>query len=523
MQSLNDRVMDDRNMNMTKYKRDVDVDRLMLERNMMMDGTSERYGENRRDDYDDNGMVVRARARGRSGRSRSAEPEYGELTGTKLIDDTERFDHGMPVRSSFSTRRAEHPSYTDDQDQNRHTDFDLYDRNQNRSTKSRRDVERLYYSEPGDGMYSDISESMQPITEGTDPYETCITGINTSSCWLNDNMASVMRGSYGVSGYSMFGIMGTMYMLSDGEVMADYTAYFEFQEKRKLNAGLLTIRTKLNRFRDQIVMDNYIITSYSNKMNKDTASNIKKLGFVIVINQNNPTIEARRTNDIVYKISGVRNVFSDRTIGSIDSISLVSIIKLQPIFKYAHTVVEHVFNGVRSKFLRFIGVSCGFFEDKEMRLMEMPLKGGSHVLGLIMRKNNQNDYMNTQDDKPSGSIADVKKLSTAINYLEFRALDEVLIPVIDTRFKLRLNTTLQNTGLQSIFTNPNYYKLYPDGAHITDCIQYMDLIISNRSAGAKSTNRGYTTSCKYIANSTFEFYFRDVETNTVFVMGRYMG
>ena len=146
-----------------------------------------------------------------------------------------------------------------------------------------------------------------------------------------------------------------------------------------------------------------------------------------------------------------------------------------------------------------------------------------------MRKDNKDDYgMKTlnklsNEDNSNGSIADIKKLSTCINYLEQRVLDEVMIPIIDQRFKLRLNKTLESTGLKHIFTDPNYFRLFPDGCNISDCIQYLHLTISDVTFGEKSNNRGYITSCKLIADTEFEFYVRDYQTNTIFAMGRYSG
>jgi serine protease inhibitor len=560
MSSMNDRVMDDRSMNMTRYRKSSDVDRIMLERQMTMDGTDERYGETKRDDHDDRGRPTRrgdgrddrrgggrgsGRGSGRGGRRDrrgrrdeydgydDGESEFGEITGQRITDESERFDHGMPVRSAFRSRKSEH-------DQNDHMDFDLFDRDLKPSDKS----DRLYYSDDGDGLYSNLEEAMNPITEGTDPYETCITGINTSSCWLNDNMASIMSKSYGISGYAMFSIMGVMYLLSDGETKADYVSYFEFQDKRKLNAGLITIRDRLNKYRDQIIVDNYIVSSYEFDLDRKMASTLKKLAFPVVINPDQPRSESRRINDMVKKISKLPKVFSEKTLSSVDSLSLVSVIKLRPIFQYAITsVVEAPFysrlgyssrdnnprdmHAVRREFVRFVGITCGFFEDRTLRLLEIPLKGHEHCLGIIMRKDNKDDYgMKTlinNDESGSGAIADIKKLSTCINYIEQRVIDEVMVPIIDQRFKVRLNKTLQSTGLKHIFTDPNYHKLYPDGAYISDCIQYMQLTISDASFGERSNNRGYITSCKYIVDTEFEFYIRDNQTNTIFAMGRYNG
>ena len=540
MSSMNDRVMDDRTMNMTRYRKSLDVDRIMLERSMTMDGSNEKSDGMGRDDYDDRGRPRRdgrrnrGRGRGRNrGRNRGvdnydSETEYGEITGTKLIDESERFDHGMPVRAAFQTRKSKF-------DENVHMDFDLFDQDLKPNEKS----DRLYNVDDGDGMYSNLEEAMNPITEGTDPYETCITGVNTSSCWLNDNMASIMSSSYGISGYAMFSIMGVMYLLSEGETQSDYVSYFEFQDKRKLNAGLLTIRDRLNKYRDQIVVDNYIISAYDIEIDRRTASGLKKLAFSVIINPNQARNESQRVNSMVKKISKLSKVFSEKTLSSVDTISLVSVTRLRPIFQYEiSSIVEAPFyskmrdgeyHGVRREFLRFIGVTCGFFEDRTLRLLEMPLKGHEHCLGIIMRKDNKDDYgMKTivnhnENETQTGSIADIKKLSTCINYLEQRVIDEVRIPMIDQRFKVRLNKTLQSTGLKHIFRDPNYYKLYPNGTNISDCIQYLHLTISDNSFGEKSNNRGYITSCKYIVNSEFEFYVRDNQTNTIFAMGRYSG
>ena len=561
MSSQNDRVMDDRSMNMTRYRKTLDVDRIMLERQMTMDGTTERYGEHRRDDFDPNGNGTlrnedrradgRRQRTGRVGRARRSERpgrrnrhnsrasrdsratrnapeddydgsiEYGEITGTQMTQDSERYDHGMPVRSSFQSRKSNH-------DENAHMDFDLYDRDKQQSSSD----DRLYYEDNADGMYSNLSEAMNPITEGTDPYETCITGVNTSNCWLNDNMASVMAESYGVSGYALFGIMGVMYLLSSDDIMADLVSYFEYQDKRKLNAGLITIRTKLNKYRDQFIIDNYLVSAHDYELERSTAQNLKKLAFCVVANPAESRAEVHRLNDMVQKISKVPKVFSSNTVSKIDSISLVSVCRIRPIFLYAiNNVIDGRFNPsgpsrrpLPASFMRFIGVTCKFFEDREMRLIEMPLKGEEHAFGMIMSKDSD-DYgiRDNESTKRNGSIADIKKLSTCINYLENRVMDEVHIPIVKTRFKTRLNKTLQNTGLRHIFTDDNYYRLYPDGAHVTDCIQYTDLIIDKYSSGVKSRNRGYSTGSKFIANSTFEYYVRDVTTNTILMIGRFDG
>lgn len=539
MSSLNDRVMDDRSMNVTRYKRSLDVDRIMLERQMTMDGTSERYGKFKRDDFaeDGSGKIKRNQysdddysdnnySDNNYSDNNYSDNEYGEVTGKKIEGESDRFDHGMPVRSNFQTKKA-------DFDQNSHLDFDLYDKD-NKEHTSKND--RLYYSESGDGYFSELKEAMKPITEGTDPYETCITGVNTSSCWLNDNMASIMKRSYAVSGYALFSIMGTLYLLSENDISSDYVSYFEFQEKKKLNAGLLTIREKLNKYRDQIIVDNYIVSSSNYDLNKKTASGLKKLAFPVVVNSREARNETFRLNSMVKKISKMSNVFSEKTIKLIDSVSLVTVTKIRPIFQYAindiieesfysniNTNTENKLEPIRSQFLRFVGITCGFFEDKTLRMIEMPLKGAEHVFGLIMRKDDNDKYGISDNKQNRGSIADIKKLSTCINYLEHRVMDEVTIPMVDKRFKIRLNTTLKNTGLRNVFRDPNYYRLYPDGAHISDCIQYTDLIISDYSVGEKSKNRGYMTQCKFFANTEFEFYVRDITTNTIFTMGKYVG
>lgn len=526
MFSSANRMLDERSINHKSYRKKADVSRLMLERNMTMDGVDERYRSNR-DMYDDDGKRIQIKKKVSFNFNKnnnidedsdldSNSLDYGELTGQKFDSRHEIYDNGMPVRSSFQSRK---PMF----DQNTHLDFDLFDRDRDRSRSKKK---KLHYAESGDGVYSSINESMKPILDETDPYETSIISINSTGCWLNDAIKS--NKSIGSSGYALFNIMGLMYMLcddSDDAISNAYKSYFTFQSKRKLNASLLTIREKLNNYRDQFVIDSYIISSNINELNEKTAFGLKKLAFVIIVNPDQPELECSRLNRIVSKVSNSVDVISSNTIRSIKSISLVNVSRIRPIFRYKiQSIVDSGFcfrdRCIRSKFLRFVGISCGYFEDRSIRLIEMPLKG-DYVLGICMPKSTD-DFGSKSKDNMEISL-DIKKLSTCINYIQNRVFDEVLIPIIDKRFKIRLNKTLQNTGLKNIFTDLNYYKLFPDGSNVTDCIQYMDLVIGEYSQNQRSNNKNYNTECKFIANSMFEYYVRDIVTNTIIVMGKYVG
>jgi len=439
----------------------------------------------------------------------------GEVTGEQ-IDSSDVYDKGMPVRSSFTIKKSKF-------DNNDHHDFDLYKK------VDKKQIGTIAYSDmSGFGEYAGLDEAMKPITSGTDPYEICISDINSTTCWMHSNMFVFSREDYIVNGFGLFLGFGAIYMISSGNTWApeetqllgrsarnteiELKNYFNFQDKKHLNAGLLTVRENMNKFRDQLVIDTYLLNDMRIPSNINVAKKLKALIFCVIINRDFPDDEAYRVNDIISKVSGMKDVVSASTIGKSD-ISLITVCRLKPI--WAHRIDNIVKGRFRTNsqnimmdFIRFMGKSFDYYEDSERQLIEIPLYSDVYVIGIILSKSDEL------------TPTELKNLSVAINYLKPTILDEVMIPMISKRYKMRLNKTLQKTGLNVIFDEQEMSNLYPEGGTLNDCIQYVDIVFGNQCGKRVSNNKGYRTTRKFIANRTFEFYLRNRENNCIMVEGR---
>lgn len=467
---INQRGFDDAEINNHGFRNRMDVDRIMLERQM-----STPNFESGNDDF------------------------IGELTGEQF-DQSNMFDKGMPVRSSFTVKRSQY-------DNNSHLDFDLYQK------MDKHKDDKIVYSDTGAGEFADLDEAMKPITKGTNPYETCVSDVSTTTCWMHSNMFTISRDDYIVNGLGLFTAFGIIYLVGTGNTEIELKNYFGYQDKRHLNAGLLTLREELNTCRDQVVIDNYIIHDKTIPSRGDAAKKLKSLIFNIVINREYLEQEAERVNKIIQTVSGMSNVVSANTI-SISDISLVSVAKLSPAWAYKidnvvkSRIQKDTGAGETISFIRFIGKTFDYYEDTERQIVEVPLHGDKLVIGLIINKRGMQE------------ATELKDLTTALNYMKPTVLDEVMIPVIKKRFKTRLNKTLQKTGLNVTFSANEMIGLYPEGGSINDCLQYVDLNFGTKCGNKQCDNRGYRTTRKVICNGSFEFYLRMSSTSCIIMFGR---
>lgn len=469
-------------INKSRQKSMMDVDRIMMERQF----TDHDFNNSRNDDNDDDDESM----------------------------DGNIYDKGMPVRSSFTIRKSKY-------DNNAHNDFDLF-----RKIKGNKNKNKILngYDGYGDGYgdedvnigdqgFADIDEAMKPITNGNDPYEICISDINSTTCWFHSNMFNVIMSDYIVNGIGLFTAFGTMYLLSGGNTELELKNYFGYQDKKHLNAGILTLRENINRYRDQIMFDNYIINDMSIPSNSNVAKSLKKLIFNIVINNKYPDEESNRVNSIINTISKMPNVVSPNTISGTD-ISIITLSKIKPIWAYKiDNIVNSKFllNGeyVSQKYVSFNGKTFNYHEDAEKQLLEMPLFGDEYVIGIVLNK------------KGVSKSTNLKDLTVSINYMKPTVLDEVIIPMIKKRYKTRLNKTLQKTGLNVIFNNNNISELFPEGGSLSDCIQYIDIDFGKQCGNKRCDNKGYRTTRKFICNTQFEYYLRNSTINCIISFGRY--
>jgi len=471
---INQRGIEDAEINDNRYKSRMNVDRIMLERQMTQHNfdNDERY--------------------------------IGELTGEEF-DSSDIYDKGMPLRSSFTVKRSKY-------DDNSHLDFDLYQK------IDKQNMEKISYSDNGcSSDFACLDEAMTTITRGVDPYETCVSDINSTTCWFHSNMFMLSGDDYVVNGFGWFSGFGVIYLISRGNTEIELKNYFKFQDKKHLNAALLTIRENLNKYRDQITIDNYILSDKDIPNNINAAKKLKSLLFNIIVNRDYPEQEADRVNNIIKTVSGMKDVISAGTISK-SNLSLISVAHLNPVWAYEiENVVKARFrstfntgNVLMMDFIRFLGKTFDYYEDAEKQLIEIPMYGETYSIGLILSKDNTNE-----------TPIDQKSLSTAINYLKPTVLDEVLIPIIKKRFRTRLNKTLQKSGLNVVFQESDMIGLFPEGGVLDDCIQYIDVAFGTRTAKKRCDNKGYRTTRKFIATRNFEFYLRNIENNCIMLMGRF--
>ena len=461
------REFEDQDINRRGYKNQLDVDRIMLERQMTTHS------------FEDKENIY-----------------VGEVTGEEF-NPSDVYDKGMPLRSVHTVKRSQY-------DNNDHLDFNLFDKIDKKESK------QIVYNDTTSGDYAGLDEAMKTITRGTDPYEACVSDINSTTCWMHSMMFQAHSEDYVVNGFGLFSGFGVLYLISRGNTELELKNYFGYQDKKHLNAGLLTIREKTNEYRDQIVIDNYLINDRNLPNRIDVAKKLKSLIFSVVINTSYISQETNRVNDIIKTVSGLNEIISTNTLTkSENGICMISVAKISPQWNYG---IDEIINGKyknnSTKFIRFVGKTFDYFEDAERQLVEIPMHGDIFVVGMILTKKN-ND-----------SSTSLNSLSTSINFIKPTVLDEVIFPMVKKRYKIRYNKTLQNTGLNQVFSEQELSGLFPEHGSLGDCVQYVDLSFGTKSANKRCNNKGYRTTRKFIANRSFEFYVRNIENNCIMMIGR---
>lgn len=395
----------------------------------------------------------------------------GDITGEN-INSFDVYDKGMPIRSTFTMKNTKDTTKV-----NEHTDFNLFD-----------EIDTTNFNN-SINEYTDLNASTELITKNSDPYETCIYDINTTTLWLYSTVIQLTKTNCLINGINLFMLFGTLYMTSESDT--ELKNYFGFQNKKYLNAGLLTIHEDLSKQRTQFIFDNYILHDVLVKAN---INKISKMPFIhnIVINKENMN-EHKRINNIFKTISKLDNLMSMNTLLN-TTISLVSVAKICPIWKYKIDIINN-------KHIQFNNKTFSYYDNKQQQIIEIPLYNTHYIIG----------YINTQEP------TDLKSLTIAINYMKPTILNKVILPIVKYRYKIRLNKTLTQTGI-TLFTNTQEHTLYPK-LKLSDYLQYIDIDISTNSANINCVNKGVSTSQQFICKKSFEFYIRDTNTNMIMLMG----
>ena len=455
-----------------------DVDRLLMERNVVFGQDSINQGENLRESND----------------------AFGEITGNNFEGDD--VGRGLPVRSQYTIRKPIH-------DPNEHLDFKLFD-----DSPSKLNV-RSNDTSGGSGIgFADVSSSMTKISTQINPVT-----INSSQIErLNNNLFYYLFDLYSgenyiINGFGFYNLFAAMCLSCSGISELELKKFFDFPQKDVLYKGLLKINDSYASIKDMINIKNFFIVGNDVPYNPHYYDSIKDFCILIRANTANPVNESEKVNMLIRKIMGcnLRHPITPDHLRNLQLMFLTTA-TVHPVWACGFDkITKGIFQGpkrVYCNYLHSVGKSFGYFEDNLHQILEIKCNKGL-VMGFILHKQ---DMVADIDDN---------KLHFYISHMKDMVLDEVKIPMFQQDLKMRFNSTFKNLGLQSIFMRVTAPNFFPEGIVLQDIIQNIRIIVDDAFVSNNGTNRGYRTVRKFIADVPFIYYFRMTGTDTILLMGVY--
>lgn len=419
--------------------------------------------------------------------------DFGEITGTSI--GARDFDNGMPMRSGYKQKTQVYNS-------NSYLDFNLYDNSKSLESN-------VKYNDTLSGGFCNINESTAIISHKTDPTKICMDGISSINIFLYNNIQKVFNESFNVDGLSLYMTFAVLFYGSDGNSHIELKKYFGYPEKTVVNDEISNFITRSAKyiypflsFRSYVINDRFI------PLSKAFAKKSNIVSF-FSINSSDPLNEANRLNTIFERETGSPNVISNKTLQK-TQISVINISRFTPTWGIpVDSLVIDEFMGMKTQFLQFISQSVGLYEDTDKLVIEIPMKGLKMLFGVILYKETIKGLLNHAD------------IEMAVSNMKETVVDEILLPKIVKRVKMRLNSMLDNTGLNVIFIDTDLPKIYPErGGNLSDIIQYCDIIIDEKSVKSKKINGGsYKSMRKISVNQSFAYYIRYAPENVILSMG----
>lgn len=410
---------------------------------------------------------------------------------------------GQPIRSQFSSKKINV--------NNNRNDFDLL--NDNNSNSNIDNVNSFIDNDYGD--YAGLDETTTMITKGSNPIDCIVNDASRISSWLFNNLQK--SSDLIINGYGLFNIGAILYFISNNNMESNLKDFFGFDDKRTLNAGLLTIRDKIKNMRKQLSFDNYLIISDDNKFDTKMLRNMRKLIYGLIVNKNDIHNEKNRINQLVKSLSGIENteyLISDNTLSKCEC-SFYNIVKVNPIWNIrVDSIVKDKFYSNNEKFemeyIKFKKCEIKCFNDMEMNMIEIP----------IMKEKNSSNFSIGFCINKNSNIIDVEKMLFNIKYLKKDVFNEILIPKINKISKIRLNNTLYREGLNIIFDNPSFGSLLRNESIINDILQYSIINFNTKFSKSKKYETTFHTKNKFICNKSCIFYIRNEELNLIMTIGK---
>lgn len=429
----------------------------------------------------------------------------GEITGEIINDDTQRYDQGMPIRSQYNIKKPLH-------DSNMYTDFDIFYKQKNQSDFN----VNSYDPNNGNGSgFADIMTSMTKISNHVQPVAMCSNGIESTGMNLFNKLSDSLQGMpYVTNSYGLYNLFASLYLASTGTTEIELKNYFNFPKKEHIDKGLNEIINDTNSVGKIFNSKNLIIIGNDVPYNMHYCDSIRDLGIVFRVNISNPAEEAERVNKLIGRLMGqeMRRTLVANNIEDLQ-VMFVNLLIFRPIWNVPFDkVIRGTFNGAEKRnveYLYGVGKSFGYYEDNLIQLIEVKCLKQSSSMGIILSKDNEM------------AMFDDTKLKFYISHLKDVVLDEVKIPKFRQDFKMRYNSILKSTGLNTVFTKIIAPDFFPETSVLHDVVQNVSVIVDNIHGHQHETNRGYRTARKFMVTRPFTYYFRLIDSNTTLFFGSY--
>jgi hypothetical protein len=420
----------------------------------------------------------------------------GEITGESY--EKNGFDKGMPIRSHYNIKKSAH-------DENKHLDFSIYD------SDSEKEFNVNYHDPAGDkGVYSDLKNSIQTMSSQIKTKTICGKGIENIGFFLLENMLQVMTSSFIISGYGIYSIFGSLYTASKGNTEIELKNYFNYPKKNILYDGLLEIRDNIDDSSNFMKHYNMII------FNSDITYNSKYLQFLETITDSKPVniLKAIHESDIINNYTNKKIGKNMKTIILPDNLKNMDIILLNTAYLSPtwNTTFDEIKiglfnNSIKQQYMQSIAKKFMYFKNSSTTLLELTSIDNKICTGFLLT-----------DD-----TIDENNTHHWIKNLKPTLLDEVLIPIFKLSTKIRYTNILKKTDLQNVFRDLNVPDMFTDECSISDVIQNIEFIVTNKCIKERERNTTYRSNKKFILDRSFVFYVRHLKSNTILFTGAYCG
>ena len=403
------------------------------------------------------------------------------------------FDRGMPMRPNFEINKNSFDN------PNINSNDIVTNMNQLKNKKINNTVSSF---DPHSNL-ADINSDTK-LSANINDINICINNINDFGIFFYNNLLNIMNTNFIFSPFLIYSVFGSLFMGCDGNTEVELKNYFNFPRVDVLSSGLTELYQKyLNQtiLRGEIKQGNCVIFSDNIDYNPQFCNNINLFTKIRKVSNSNPDKESIDINNIISGITGnAKKSISPPNIAN-SSVTLLNYANITPTWNCNFSKTSKINN---VEYLHAFNQSFGFFEQPNLQVIELESTGNICV-GIIY-----------------GDIElNIKNYNFIVSNLKRHTLNEIMIPVMNIKTKLRYTNVLKETELQTVFMDLNIPNLFTSQSEITDCIQNIEFNLINKCEYKPIKTSGIVTAKKFIISQAFRFYVRLKSNNCLLFLGSY--